>query len=311
MNWQGAIISDSGGFQVGSLIKKNPKLGFVNDQGSTFQSKGEKKIVLTPEESIRFQMDLDVDMVIALDDFDAPNASYAEIKRSVERTIHWAERSKQEFLKICKKRKLSLKERPYILGVIQGERHFDLREYCFRELIKIGFDGYGYGGEEKIGGRTVNYDLAKFVAKCAPRDSFLFGLGVGKPEDIVVLTKAGFNLFDCVLPTRDARHKRLYVYNFPSIEKIDLNRKNFYSYFIPDKQKYLLDTQPVSTACDCLLCQNYSRAYLAHLFKIKEITALRLASIHNLRFYSLLMNLLRDQFIQSTGSMEKLRVLTK
>lgn len=292
MNFHGAMISDSGGFQVGSLVKKNPKLGKVTDEGVVFKLDNQK-IFLTPEESIKFQMELGVDMVITLDDFDAPNATAIENERSVERTIQWAKRSKKEYLKICKSKKLNDNDRPYILGVIQGGRDLNLRKHCIDELVKIGFDGLGYGGEEKVGG-GINLDLAKFLVDSCPKNYLMYALGVGKPQDIWEMSKIGYNIFDCVLPTRDARHKRLYVYNFNSIEDIDLNEPNFYSYYVPDKLIYSEDNSKISIACDCLLCKKYSKAYLYHLFKIKDFTAARLASIHNLRFYSILIEKIRS-----------------
>lgn len=296
MDWRGALISDSGGFQVGSLIKKNPKLGKVTDEGVVFKLDGQK-IFLTPEESIRFQMELGTDMVVVLDDFDAPNASAEENKKTVERTISWARRGKGEFEKICKRKHLTDKTRPYILGVIQGGRSRELRKYCIDELVKIGFDGLGYGGEEKIKG-NVNYDLAKFISEAVPKDYLLYALGVGKPHDVVVMAKLGYQIFDCVLPTRDARHGRLYVFNASSIDKINLGKKDFYSQVAPDKQKLLNDMSPVSMACDCLTCTRFSKAYLAHLFKIGDFTAGRLATIHNLRFYSILMEKLQKEITQ-------------
>jgi len=123
----------------------------------------------------------------------------------------------------------------------------------------------------------------------------LYGLGVGKPDEVAKCAALGFNIFDCVLPTRDARHGRLYVFNAESMDTIDVTKEKFYKYFEPDKERNLRDTSPVSTACDCLLCKNYTRSYLAHLFKIEDTTALRLATIHNLRFYSLLMEKIREQ----------------
>lgn len=291
MNWKGALISDSGGFQVGSLIKKNPKLGKVTDEGVTFRLDGQK-IFLSPEESIKFQMELGVDMVVALDDFDASGATEAENKKTVDRTIAWARRSREEFDKICRRKRLSTKTRPYILGVIQGGRSRDLRKHCIDELVKIGFDGLGYGGEEKIKG-SVNYDLAEFIAKNTPKDYLLYALGVGKPRDIVAMAKLGYQIFDCVLPTRDGRHGRIYVYNSKSIDSINIDKKNFYSTVAPDKNVYLHDISPLTDACDCLTCKRYSKAYLAHLFKIGDFTAGRLATIHNLRFYSILMEKLR------------------
>lgn len=299
MDFKGAMISDSGGFQVGSLIKKNQQIqskdrkGKVTDEGVMFWFDGHK-ILLTPEESIKFQMELGVDMVVALDDFDAPNATDKENLETVNRTINWAKRSKEEFEKICKLKKLSTDERPYILGVVQGGKSRDLRKYCIENLIKIGFDGLGYGGEEKIKGQ-VNYDLAKFIADAVPDNYLLYALGVGKPQDVVAMSRLGYHIFDCVLPTRDARHKRLYVYNFDSIDSIKLNVSDFYSYYQPDKKIYSIDNNPVSLACDCLLCTRYTKSYLYHLFKINDFTAARLASIHNLRFYSILMSKIRNE----------------
>jgi len=294
MNWNGALISDSGGFQVMSLIKRN-KAGSVNDHGIYFKFPGKEDIRFTPEESIKSQMDLGTDMVIVLDDFTESNANRKKAEKTVERTIFWAKRSKEEFERQCKKRKISKKKCPYILAVVQGGKYQDLREYCTKELVKIGFDGLGYGGWPIKNNGKFDYETAKSIVKNSPSDYLLHGLGIGKPEEIVKCADIGFNIFDCVLPTRDARHGRLYVFNAKSIDKINIRKKNFYSYFYPNKEKYLDDDSPVSTACDCLLCKNYSRAYLAHLFRIKEISALRLATIHNLRFYSILMEKIREE----------------
>jgi queuine tRNA-ribosyltransferase len=295
MDYHGAIISDSGGFQVMSVIKSGQIKGRITDEGVVFyQSKNNKKI-LTPEKSIDFQMLLNTDMVVVLDDFTDPKSNYNEAKISVERTIDWAKRSKEEFERICKKRGISSDKRPYILGVVQGGKYQDLREYCIHELVKIGFDGLGFGGWPMDEDNNFDYESAKTIAENTPPGYFLYGLGIGKPDDIVGCAKLGFNIFDCVLPTRDARHGRLYVYNFDSINDIDLNTKskNFYSTFTADKDSNLSDSSKVSCACDCLLCTRYSKAYLAHLFKVKDFTAGRLSSIHNLRFYSILMEKLR------------------
>lgn len=283
MNFHGGTISDSGGFQVMSLAKTLG--GKITDEGVTFKPKGEPKITLTPQDSIKFQFALKTDMVVVLDDFTPPDATYAEAKVTVERTLLWAARCKQEFEKLTK----ITKTKPYILGVAQGGKYQDLRAYCTQELVKIGFDGIGYGGWPIADSGQFDYESAKTIADNSPDTYFLYGLGIGKPHEIVNLVRMGYTIFDCVLPTRDARHKRLYVYTADSISNIDLTLPDFYSYFVPDKEKYYHDQRPVSTACDCLLCTNYSRAYLAHLFRNKEMTAGRLATIHNLRFYSLLM----------------------
>lgn len=297
MDWKGGIISDSGGFQVMSVIKSGTMKGKVTDEGVIFYPSKNKKVILTPEKSIDFQFALKTDMVVVLDDFTDPKVGYDEAKISVERTIEWAKRSKAEFDKNCKDKKFTEKDRPYLLGVIQGGKFQDLRKYCTEELIKIGFDGFGYGGWpiDELG--DFDFESAKTIAENTPDGYFLYGLGVGKPNEIVKCAKMGFNIFDCVLPTRDARHGRLYVYNAKSIDEININRENFYSFYTPDKEKYFKDNSPISTACDCLLCKKYSKAYLAHLFRINDFTAGRLATIHNLRFYSILMEKLREESI--------------
>lgn len=292
MAWDGAVISDSGGFQVMSVAKNFSK-NAISENGVSFKPPGEKKIVLTPETSVEFQMKLKPDMVVVLDDFTTPDANYEEAKDTVERTIRWAKRSKEEFEKLCKKENIKGRDKPYLLGVVQGGEFLDLREYCTKELVKIGFDGLGYGGWPIKTDGTFNYDVARVIAENSPEEYLLYGLGVGKPHEIARLVEMGYTIFDCVLPTRDARHKRLYVYKAKSVDEIDVSTNDFFSYHVPDKEKHYNDASPVSTACDCLLCTKYTKSYLAHLFRIKETTAMRLATIHNLRFYAILMQKLQ------------------
>jgi len=295
MSWKGGIISDSGGFQVMSLAKSGSQKGKITDQGVTFQPPGKKKILFTPEISIRFQMILKPDMLVVLDDFTPPKATYKQAKATVRRTVLWAKRCQQEFNRIFNQQKIKPADRPYLLAVVQGGDYLDLRKECAKQLVEIGFDGFGYGGWPLTPDGDFNYDVAGRIAKDTPDNYLLYGLGIGKPDEIVGCCDLGYHIFDCVLPTRDARHRRLYVYNAKSIKDINIRKPNFYSYYTPDKEKHYQDNQPVSQACDCLLCQNYSRSYLHHLFKIKDPTALRLATIHNLRFYSILMEKLAMQ----------------
>lgn len=292
MNWDGAIISDSGGFQVMSVAKKSG--GKITNEGVIFHPSRNKRALFTPIDSIKFQFALDTDMVVVLDDFTPPGASYQVAKDTVERTILWAKICKEEFERQCKKRNLTKKTRPYLLGVVQGGDFEDLRIECIRKLVEIGFDGLGYGGWPIDERGNFNYKIAQIIKDHTPNEYLLYGLGIGKPHEVVELSKMGYHIFDCVLPTRDARHKRLYVYDADSIENIVIGTKKFYSYFVPDKKIYEKDTNPVSMACDCLLCKNYSRSYLYHLFKIEDATALRLSTIHNLRFYSILMEKLQS-----------------
>ena len=293
MNWQGGVISDSGGFQVMSLCKENE--GKVTDEGVIFNLSKKKKMKLTPEKSIEFQMLLKPDMAVVLDDFTMPGASKKQVQETVDRTVLWAKRCKAKFEEICEKEGLEKDERPYLLAVVQGGDDLKLRKQCAERLLEMGFDGYGYGGWPMTEEGKFNYDVAERIAKDVPDKYFLHGLGIGKPDEIVRLVKMGYGIFDCVLPTRDARHKRLYVYTAESMDEINVKRKEFWEYLVPNKQRYAADESPISQACDCLLCTKYSRAYLHHLFKIKDMTAGRLATIHNLRFYSILMEKLREK----------------
>lgn len=293
MDWGGYVISDSGGFQVGSLIKMKPTNGHVGNRGVLFKPDGEKQVMLTPEKSIEFQMELGSDMVVVLDDFTDPNATHEEAKVSVERTINWARRSKEEFNRICDIKKYKESERPLILGVVQGGYYQDLRKYCAEELIKIGFDGFGYGGWPMAKDGSFDFESAQTIADNTPKGYLLYGLGIGKPEDIVALSKIGYDIFDCVLPTRDARHGRAYVYSAEEIAEIDIEKDDFYFCLSLKKGRMMEDDGKLSLACDCLTCNRYTRSYLAHLFKTGDPIAGRLLTIHNLRFYSILMERIR------------------
>jgi queuine tRNA-ribosyltransferase len=293
MSWSGATISDSGGFQVMSLAKKFGGKNSVSDEGVKFKVPNTKKrILFTPKMSIDLQIVLQTDMVVVLDDFTDIDANSYKERETVERTIMWAKECKQIFQKAVEDQKIPPEKRPYLLGVVQGGNDPILRKECTDRLVEIGFDGLGWGGWPIQDGK-INFETAKIIAANSPEEYFLYGLGVGKPEDIVESVNLGWNIFDCVLPTRDARHKRLYVYNAKTIDDIDVTAKSFYTFYVPDKEVNTHDHNPVSTACDCLLCTRYDRSYLRHLFQVGDMTAGRLATIHNLRFYSILMEKLQ------------------
>jgi len=297
MDWKGACISDSGGFQVMSIAKQFSGNDAITDKGVNFKLPGTtKKIMFTPETSINFQFLLKTDMVVVLDDFTDMQATEERQKATVERTILWAKECKKIFVKKCQEQKIPPEKRPYLLGVVQGGHNLNLRKECTDRLVEIGFDGLGYGGWPMTDDNEFNFDIPKIIGENCPDNYLLYGLGVGKPHEIVKMVNMGWNVFDCVLPTRDARHKRLYVYNAESIDNIDVNQSKFYEYFVPDKEKYYHDTNPISPACDCLLCTRYDRSYLRHLFAIGDMTAGRLATIHNLRFYSILMEKLQSTY---------------
>ena len=292
MSWPSACISDSGGFQIMSIAKTSGLKNPVTDKGVTFKQSKNKTGLFTPQDSINMQSTLKTDLFVVLDDFTPPNVSKQVARDTVDRTIKWAKICKNEYEKLFKN--VPSQKRPYLIGVVHGGDYLDLRKECTLRLVEIGFDGLGYGGWPIDKDGHFNYEVAKVIKDNTPPNYLLYGLGIGKPDEIRNLINSGWHIFDCVLPTRDARHRRLYVYNANSINSIDLTQDKFYSYYVPDKEKYYKDTRPVSTACDCHLCKNYSRAYLHHLFKIGDSTAGRLASIHNLRFYSILMEKLQS-----------------
>jgi len=295
MNWDGWVASDSGGFQIMSLIQRNRSIGSITDRGVVFHrgTRKKKKYVFTPEKSIEVQFSLGADILVCLDDFTDPRAKEDEIEISVKRTIEWGKRCKDEFLKQVAQRKLDNASRPILIGVIQGGDNKAMREKCARGLLEIGFDGYGFGGWPLDKDGNLDVEIASFTASLSPENLPRFALGVGSPQNILECFRFGYNIFDCVLPTRDARHRRLYVFS-EDPEKVDiLSLKRLHSYLYILREKYVRDNSPISEHCDCYTCQNYSRAYLHHLFRIEDSLSWRLATIHNLRMYTRLIGMLR------------------
>ena len=287
MNWSRPLLSDSGGYQVFSLIHKNPKLGKITEDEVIFKSphSGEKHI-LTPEKAIQIQFDLGVDMMVCLDDPPPNDYPKAKIKMAVERTIRWAARCKIEYEKKIEERKISEVNRPLIFGVIQGGEYLDLRKYCTEELVKIGFDGYGFGARHVDSQGNFMEEVVRETAGFIPENSLRFALGIGTPEDIVKCYSFGWDMFDCVIPTREGRHGRLFLRkngNLTEYETININNG-----------KYKNDFSRIDENCDCMLCKNHTKAYLHHLFASKEMLGMRLSAIHNLKFYADLMRGLRN-----------------
>jgi len=293
MNFDGLVTSDSGGWQVFSLIHKSNKGGLITDEGVIFKIDNEKSI-FTPEFSVQTQFSIGSDIIICLDDFTSPDAQKDRIKESVDRTVLWAKRSKKEYLRILKKNKIPDSEKPLLLAVIHGGRDREMRKECAERLIEIGFDAYGFGGYVVNGTEGMDLELSKYIADLIPNDKVKFALGSGKPWEIVKLAQMGWDIFDCTLPTRDARHQRLYVFTKEPTNMRDLEQKETFGYLDIGKALYQNDQSPIDPTCDCHTCKNFSRAYLHHLFKIKDTTALRLATIHNLRHYTKVIELLRE-----------------
>jgi queuine tRNA-ribosyltransferase len=290
MNWSSPLLSDSGGYQVFSLIHKNHQMGKITDKEVIFKSPFNGQLhVLTPEKAIQIQFDLGVDMMVVLDDPPPNHYPKEKIRKAVERTIRWAKRCRVEYDKQIKKRKIKNAQRPLIFGVIQGGEHKDLRKYCAESLVKIKFDGYGFGARHLDADGKFMGEILKFTADLIPENSLRFALGVGTPADIVRCANLGWDMFDCVIPTREGRHGRLFIWKNKNIDKA-----GFYETININNGKFKKDFSPIDKKCNCYLCKNYTRAYLAHLFSIKEPLGMRLASIHNLKFYMMLMEEIRN-----------------
>ncbi|HEU5316004.1 MAG TPA: tRNA guanosine(34) transglycosylase Tgt [Chloroflexota bacterium] len=290
MGWDGPVISDSGGFQVFSLIRQNPDAGTIRANEVIFRepSTGEK-VLLTPEKCVQLQLQLDSDVVMCLDDCTSVEDDAETQEHAVERTVRWARRCKAEFEKLTGGRS----SRPLLFGVVQGGASETLRRQCAADLAALGLDGFGYGGWPIGPDGSLLSEPMRIVADAAPTGAPLHALGVGRPDHVVRAAALGYTIFDCALPTRDARHHRLYAF-LPGHEHgpFDADVRFYEAVYILD-QKHANDFGPIDASCDAACCARYSRAYLRHLFKVQDVTAQRLASMHNLRFYTRLIEGLR------------------
>lgn len=309
MNWDKPLLSDSGGYQVFSLIHKNKKLGKISDAAAEFRSPLDgSRHILTPEKSIQIQFDLGVDMMVVLDDCPPNDFDKKQITDSVERTIVWAKRCWQEFDRQIKKRKLQ-KNKPLLFGVIQGGMDIELRKKCLAELVKIGpssgFDGLGFGARHIDAQGNFLKEVLKETAKNIPESYLRFALGVGTPKDIVQSVKLGWDMFDCVIPTREGRHGRIYSFMGchpdPDVKsgegshgkKSIVLSKNFYKIININNSEFAKKTEPINKFSKLQELQNYSLGYLHHLFKIQDPLGQRLAGLNNLEFYLDMMDGLR------------------
>lgn len=271
MNWDKPILTDSGGFQVFSLGKMRK----ITEEGVMFSSPvNGDKIMLTPEKSMQVQRDLGSDIVMIFDECTPYPATEKEAKDSMELSQRWAKRSRAEHNNVEDGKKPSA-----LFGIIQGGMYPELRAKSQKGLEEIGFDGYALGG---LSVGEPKEDMINILDECAykmPEDKPRYLMGVGKPEDLVESVRRGIDMFDCVMPTRNARNGFLFITD--GIVKIR-------------NAVHKTDTGPVDSECDCHTCKNYSRAYLHHLDKCNEILGSRLNTIHNLRYYQRLMQGLRD-----------------
>lgn len=290
--WRRPIFTDSGGFQIYSLLRQQSKRGSISDKGATFRPEGaDRKFNLTPEKSVQLQLSYGSDVVICLDDCTHVDDSLAEQEKSVARTVAWAKRCRAEFDRLLEQRKGDGK-RPLLIAVVQGGDEKALRQQCAEQLLEIGFDGYGYGGWPLDAEGNLLVEMVQYVRELIPNQYTLHGLGIGHPESIVTCTRLGYNIFDSTMPTRDARHGRLYTF----IQDPIAGRLNgrFFKYIYPGDDKHKKKDLPVDEYSDSLVNGRYSLGYLHHLFKLNDNLFPRLATMHNLRFMTLLMNSLRQ-----------------
>jgi queuine tRNA-ribosyltransferase len=292
MDWDGPILSDSGGFQVWSLIRQDPDRGVIRDNEVIFREpETGEKWTLTPERVVGFQLQIGSDIIVCLDDCTDADAPEAEQERSVERTIRWAQRSREELDRQMAQRRDAAP--PRIFAVVQGGGIEALRRQCATALAGIGFDGYGFGGWPLATDGSLLAEPMRWVADSLPAEAPKHALGVGRPDHVVAAFALGYSIFDCALPTRDARHGRLYAFRDGWASRRPTTGDHFYRAVRIHDQPYRIDHGPIEEGCDCPVCSRHSAAYLHHLFKVGDLSAERLATLHNLRFYVRLFDLLR------------------
>ncbi len=273
IGWEGPILTDSGGYQVFSLAK----LLKINNKGVEFcipESGG--KISLTPEKALDFQKQIGSDICMVLDECPEYTKNKKRVEQAVNRTTLWAERSFDLMKKWGK-------GKPLVFPIVQGGIFNDLRKKSLEALLRFNFDGIAIGGVSVGEPFSEALKVLKFLSNKLPKNKPHYLMGVGYPEQIIQSVKQGIDMFDCVIPTRHARHGDLFVFkNGLKYEKIQIG-----------KAKYAIDFTPLDKNCSCNTCKNYSRAYLHHLYKSGEFLYQRLATIHNLKFYIDLMMKIR------------------
>jgi len=284
--WGGPIASDSGGFQMHSLIRR----GRVSSEGFVYKPDGGKKRRLTPETCIQKQFQLGADIMFCLDHCTHPDEDSRAQTESVERTVTWSRRCKAEFNRLLDSGAGGTR-RLLLFGVVHGGKDRALRLRCAESLFEIGFDGYGFGGWPiDKDGRLL--DIVGFVAEQIPEGHPIHGLGIGNPDNLMKAHRFGYDLFDCVMPTRDARQGRLYTLEI-DWDGFGSQSEDFWRYLYIGDERFARDGLPVDERCDCPCCSQFTRGYLHHLFKVKESLGKRLATLHNLRFYAKMMERLR------------------
>ncbi len=274
-NWDKPILTDSGGFQVFSLAK----LRKITEEGVQFSSHMDgARIFMGPEESMQIQSNLGSTIAMAFDECVENPAPYEYVKKSSERTIRWLARCKAEMTRLNGLEE-SVNPHQMLFGINQGGTYEDLRVENMLRTREIDLDGYAIGGLA-VGEETdVMYHIIETVEPHMPKDKPRYLMGVGTPQNILEAVRRGVDFFDCVMPSRNARHGNLFTWH----GKMNINN-----------EQYFADPKPIDAACGCPACRNYSRSYIRHLFKAREALGMRLCVLHNLYFYNELMQRIRD-----------------
>ncbi len=268
MNWDGPILTDSGGFQVFSLAR----LSKVAEEGVTFQSHIDgSKHMLTPEKAVEIQLSLGSDIIMCLDNCISYPAKEDDVRDALDQTTRWARRCKTVWEESSGKQN-------GLFGIVQGGMFRNFREESVEGIVNTGFSGYAIGGLSVGEPKELMLEVADYTLPMLPESRPKYIMGVGTPSDLVELVGMGADMFDCVMPTRNARNGQLFT------EKGKINICN---------AQYKNDTKPIEAGCTCYTCRNYSRAYLRHLYMAKELLAYRLNTIHNIRMYTNLMENIR------------------
>lgn len=273
--WQGPVLTDSGGFQVFSLAK----LRNIKEEGVTFASHIDgHKIFMGPEESMQIQSNLGSTIAMAFDECIENPAEYKYVKNSIERTTRWLKRCQAE-MKRLNSLEDTINKNQLLFGINQGSTYHDLRIEHMKTIADLDLDGYAIGGLAVGETAEEMYSVIEAVEPFMPQDKIRYLMGVGTPANILEAVRRGVDIFDCVMPTRNARHGHA----FTSEGCRNMNNA-----------KYTLDNLPIDPNCDCPVCRNFSRAYIHHLFKAGEMLAMRLTVMHNLYFYNHLMVKIRE-----------------
>lgn len=281
MGWQKPILTDSGGFQVFSLAK----LRDIKEEGVTFSSHVDgKKIFMGPEESMRIQSNLASTIAMAFDECVENPSPYKYSKESCERTVRWLYRCKDEMERL-NSRCDTINKKQLLFGINQGCTYDDLRVEHMRKIAEFDLDGYAIGGLAVGEPKEDMYRIISAVEPFMPKDKPRYLMGVGTPGNIIEGVSRGVDLFDCVMPSRNARHGHLFTWD----GIINLNNA-----------KFMNDSEPIEFGCQCPTCKHHSKAYIRHLFKSKEVLGLRLAVTHNLYFYNTLMEKIREALDNGT-----------